>query len=156
MSMLVHTLHVVLSGVWLGGVIFTMAVVSPALKAMKWSETERVRIRSVIGKQYAKVGSVNLAMLTLFAVLDGLFTDFGPLLYAEYTLLILLAGLVALHGGYFGRRLAELAEAERKARVAGAARALADERRLLGKQSLWVSLLDLLISVVIAVLAVNA
>jgi putative copper export protein len=36
MSTLVHTLHVILAGTWLGGVVFTTAVVSPALKAMKW------------------------------------------------------------------------------------------------------------------------
>ena len=34
MSTLVHTLHVILVGAWLGGVVFTTAVVSPALKAM--------------------------------------------------------------------------------------------------------------------------
>ena len=41
MSTAIHTLHVVLAGVWLGGVLFTTLVVSPALKAMKWSEAER-------------------------------------------------------------------------------------------------------------------
>ena len=34
--------HVVLAGIWLRGVIFTTAVVSPALKVTKWSEAERV------------------------------------------------------------------------------------------------------------------
>ena len=58
MSTLVHTLHVILAGAWLGGVVFTTAIVSPALKAMKWSEAERVGVRAVIGKQYARVGTV--------------------------------------------------------------------------------------------------
>ena len=35
-----HVTHVVLAGVWLGGLVFTTAVVSPALKAMKWSDAD--------------------------------------------------------------------------------------------------------------------
>jgi len=31
----VHVARVVLAGIWLGGVVFTRAVVSPALKVMK-------------------------------------------------------------------------------------------------------------------------
>jgi putative copper export protein len=45
LSAVVHVAHVVLAGIWLGGVIFTTAVVSPAFKAMKWSEPERVLVR---------------------------------------------------------------------------------------------------------------
>lgn len=56
MSDLVHTLHAVLAGAWLGGVIYTTSVVSPAHKAMKCGEAERVLLRSKIGKRYAKVG----------------------------------------------------------------------------------------------------
>ena len=63
MSTAIHTLHVVLAGVWLGGVLFTTLVVSPALKAMKWSEAERVGVRSVIGNQYARIGTANLVLL---------------------------------------------------------------------------------------------
>jgi len=47
---------------------------------MKWSEAKRVGIRSVIGKQYARVGTVNL----VFAVLDGLMKGFGVILHVEY------------------------------------------------------------------------
>ena len=54
MSTIIHTLHIILAGTWLGGVVFTMTVVSPALKAMKWSEAERISVRSTIGKQYAR------------------------------------------------------------------------------------------------------
>ena len=58
MSIVIHTLHVMLAGVWLGGVIFTTASVSPGLKAIKWSEIEREKVRSGIDKQYARVGTV--------------------------------------------------------------------------------------------------
>lgn len=150
--------HAVLAGVWLGGVVFTTFVVSPALKAMKWEEAERVQVRSRIGKQYAKVGSVNLALLVVFAVLDGLFAGFGAAFYVEYVLLVILVGLVAWHGAYFGARLRGLAEAEERASREGQeeeARAIAGRRRELQRLSLWVSRADLLVSAVVAVLAVQ-
>lgn len=155
MSAVVHVVHAVLAGVWLGGVVFTTFVVSPALKAMKWEEAERVQVRSRIGKQYAKLGSVNLALLAVFAVLDGLVAGFGSAFYAEYGLLVILVGLVASHGAYFGRRLRGLAEAEQRAVRKEEARALAGRRRELQKLSLWVSRVDLLVSGAVAVLAVQ-
>jgi putative copper export protein len=142
-SEIVHVVHVLLAGVWLGGVVFTTAVVSPALKAMKWSEAERVGVRSAIGRQYARVGSANLALLLLFAVLDGELKDFGASFYAEYLLLLLLFGLVAAHGAYFGRHLARLAGAEREAGSTEAAKSLAEQRRSLQKLPVRISQLNL-------------
>ena len=156
MSGILHTLHVVLAGAWLGGVVFTTLVVSPALKAMKWPEPERVQVRSKIGKRYAKVGSVNLVLLLIFALLDGLATGFGAAFYAGYALLGVVFCLVAAHGAHFGRRLAKLAEAEKSAPNPEAARVLAERRRSLGRLSARVSLVNLLVSAAIPVLAVNA
>ena len=156
MSATIHTLHVVLAGVWLWSVVFTTVVVSPALKAMKWSEAERVGVRSAIGKQYARVGTANLVLLLVFAVLDGLLKGFGPVFYTEYVLLAAVFGLVAAHGVYFGRKLTTLAEAERHAGSLEKARAYAQERHALQKVSFRVSLLDVLISAAVVTLAVNA
>jgi uncharacterized membrane protein len=155
LTAVVHVAHVVLAGVWLGGVIFTTAVVSPVLKAMKWSEPERVLVRSKIGKQYAKVGSANLTLLVFFAMLDGLVAGFGATLYAEYVLLAVLIGLVATHGVYFGRRLMKLAEAEKIAASDDEVRALAERRRELQRVSLRVSWAGLLVSLAVAALAVG-
>ena len=155
MSTLVHTLHVILAGAWLGGVVFTTAVVSPALKAMKWSEAKRVGVRSVIGKRYASVGTINLVLLLVFAVLDGLMKGFGAIFHVEYLLLSTIFGLVAAHGAYFGQRLARMAEAERRAVSAEEARAFATRRQALQRLSFRVSLLDVLISAVVVGLAVN-
>ena len=155
MGAAVHTLHVLLAGVWLGGVIFTTVVVSPALKAMKWGEAERVGVRSVIGKQYAKVGTINLVLLAFLAVLDGSLRSFGTVFYVEYGLLVVLFALAAAHGAYFGRRLVRLAEAERLASSAEQARSFAQRRRRLQELSLRISQLDLAISVVVVVLAIN-
>src|SRR5215216_4269522 len=64
--LIAHTVHVVLAGAWFGGVVFTILVVSPALGAMKWDEAERVGVRAVIGRRYALVGGLNLALLAFF------------------------------------------------------------------------------------------
>ena len=155
MSTAIHVAHAGLAGAWLGGVIFTMAIVSPALKAMKWDEPERVLVRSKIGERYARVGTINLVLLALFALLDGLVAGFGATLYAEYLLLIVLVGLVAAHGAYFGRRLKELAEAEKSAASDEERRALAQRRRELQRISQQVSWADLLVSLAVAALAVG-
>jgi hypothetical protein len=155
LSAVVHSAHAVLAGMWLGGVVFTTAVVSPAFKQVKWSEPERVLVRSRIGKQYAKVGTANLALLAIFALLDGLVAGFGAALYAEYVLLAVLIGLVAIHGAYFGRRLKRLAEAERSAGSGEEAHALAGRRHKLQKISVRISWMDLLVSLGVAVLAVG-
>lgn len=107
MGGILHTIHVVLAGVWLGGLVFTTAVVSPAF-------------------------------------------------YAEYALLLLLFGLAAAHGAYFGRRLAGLARAEREAGSEEAAGSFGERRRSLQRVSLRISWLNLLTSTVVVVLAVGA
>jgi hypothetical protein len=56
------------------------------------------------------VGSVNLTLLAFFALLEDLVAGFDAGLHAEYVLLAVLLGLVAVHGTYFGRRLKELAQ----------------------------------------------
>jgi uncharacterized membrane protein len=153
---IVHTLHVILAGVWLGGVVFTTTVVSPALKSMGWDEAEQARVRSVIGRQYAKVGTANLVLLLVFALLEGALSGFGPALYSEYALLAVLFGLVASHGAYFGRRLVELAKARKEAEGSDKARVLALRRRRLQRFSIGISMLNVLISVVVVILATNA
>ena len=155
MEATIHTLHVLLAGIWLGGVVFTTVVVSPALKAMKWGEAERVGVRSVIGKQYAKVGTTNLVLLLVFAVLDGGLVGFGPVFYVEYVLLVVLFGLVASHGAYFGRRLARLAEAERGAGSVGEAKTFAARRHSLQRLSFAASMLNIAVSAAVMALVVN-
>ena len=150
---IVHTLHVVLAGVWLGGVVFTTTVVSPALKSMGWDEAEQARVRSVIGRQYAKVGTANLVLLLVFALLEGTLNGFVPALYSEYALLAVLFGLVASHGAYFGRRLVELAKSRKEAEDSEKARILALRRRRLRRLSFGIFIPNVLISVVVVILA---
>jgi hypothetical protein len=120
---------------------------------MKWDEPERVIVRSKIGKQYAKVGSANLVILALFALLDGFVAGFGATAYAEYLLLAVLFGLVGVHGAYFGRRLTRLAEAQKSAGGEEEIRTLAEQRRELQRVSLGVSWASLLVSLAVAMIA---
>lgn len=60
------------------------------------------------------------------------------------------------HGAYFGRRLAELAKAEREAGSEKEAGTFARRRRSLQRVSLRVSYLNLLISTAVLVLAIGA
>src|SRR5918993_3052825 len=153
---IVHTLHIILAGVWLGGVVFTTTVVSPALKSMGWDEAEQARVRSVIGHQYAKVGTANLVLLLVVALMEGALSGFGPALYSEFALLVVLFGLVASHGAYFGRRLVELAETRKEAGTFEKAQMLALQRRRLQRLSFGVSMLNILISAVVMILAAYA
>jgi uncharacterized membrane protein len=156
LNAIVHTLHVISAGAWLGGVVFTTTVVSPALKSMGWDEAEQARVRSVIGRQYAKVGTTNLALLLVFALLEGTLSGYGPALYSEYALLAVLFGLVASHGAYFGRRLVELAEARKEAGDSEKAQMLALRRRRLQRLSFRISKLNILISAAVVILATYA
>jgi uncharacterized membrane protein len=153
---IVHTLHIILAGAWLGGVVFTTTVVSPALKSMGWNEAEQARVRSVIGRQYAEVGTANLVLLLVFALLEGTLSGFNSALYSEYALLAVLFGLVASHGAYFGRRLVELAEARKVAGDSEKAEVLAFRRRRLQRLSFRVSILIILISAGVMILAIYA
>ena len=153
---IVHTLHVILAGTWLGGVVFTTTVVSPALKSMGWDEAEQARVRSVIGRQYAKIGTANLVLLLIFALLEGALSGFGLALYSEYALSAVLFGLVASHGAYFGRRLVELAKAREEAEDSDKARMLALRWQWLRRLSFGISVLNILISVVVMILAIYA
>ncbi len=153
---IVHSLHVILAGAWLGGVVFTTTVVSPALRSMGWDEAERARVRSLIGRQYARVGTANLVLLLVFALLEGALSGFGPALYSEYALLAVLFGLVASHGAYFGRRLVELAEARKEAEGSEKVQVLALRRRRLQRLSFAISMLNVLISAAVVILATYA
>lgn len=150
---LVQVLHAVLAGVWLGGLVFTTFVVSPALKAMKWSEAERVAVRSAVGRYYSRLATTNLSLLLVLAALDGALGGFGAALYAELALVVAVFALSAAHGAYFGQRLRRLAEAERGAGE-DEARSFARERRGLQRLSVRVSALNLSLSAAVAVLAV--
>src|ERR687898_2170084 len=92
----------------------------------------------------------------ILALLEGALSGFNPALYVEYALLVVLFGLVAAHGAYFGRRLVELAEARKEAGTFEKAQMLALRRRRLQRLSFGVSILNILISAAVMILAAYA
>jgi hypothetical protein len=70
-------------------------------------------------------------------------------------LLAVLFRLVAAHGAYFGRCLVELAEARKEAGDSERAQMLALRRRSLQRLSFGISMLNILISAVVVILATD-
>ena len=68
----------------------------------------------------------------------------------------MLFGLVASHGAYFGRRLVELAEARKEAGDSEKAEVLALRLRRLRRLSFEISMLNVLISTAVVILATYA
>lgn len=154
-----HTAHVVLAGIWLGSLTFSTLVVSPALKAMDWPASERVLVRSRIGRQFSRMATPNLLLLLGCLLADGILgglpgTSRAALLWSELALLAAVIGLSTSHGFLFGRQLSRLAERERDAGPS-AAEALARRRERLQRASLVANLVNLAMSAAVAVLAVN-
>jgi hypothetical protein len=65
----------------------------------------------------------------------------------------MLFSLVASHGAYFGRRLVELAEARKEAGASEKAQVLALRRRRLQRLSFRISMLNILVSAAVLILA---
>jgi hypothetical protein len=95
-------------------------------------------------------------LLLVIALLEGALSGFGPTLYSEYVLLAVIFGLVASHGAYFGRRLVELAETRKAAGNSEKGQMLALRRRRLQKLSFGISVLNILVSTAVMILATYA
>jgi putative copper export protein len=154
-----HTAHVVLAGIWLGSLTFTTLVVSPALKAMDWPAPERVLVRSRLGRQFSRVAMPNLLLLLGCLLADGILrglpgTGRAELLWSELALVAAVIGLASSHGFLFGQQLQQLAERERDA-APSMAEKLARRRERLQLASFGTNLVNLAMSLAIAVLAVN-
>lgn len=137
----VHAVHILLAGLWVGGLAFTSAVVSPAFKRMEWTPAERIAVRSEVGRQYSKVARLNLATLLLAALADWLPAGLGTVAIVEIGLILLVVFLSQLHARYYAPRLAQ------------AARAQSPDRAKLLRVSVGVSMLNLSLSVALVVLS---
>lgn len=156
MLSLIHTIEVLLAGIWLGGVVFTTVVVTPALKAMKWDEAERIQVRSVIGRHYAPVATLNLALLLISSVLLGLTVEPGGMFYSEIALVLVLFALATAHGVYFGPRLSGLAAAQQQVSNPDVVATVVERRHALQRLSLAFNVTNLAVSFALLALIANA
>jgi uncharacterized membrane protein len=139
---LLHAVHVLAAGIWVGGLVFTTAVVSPAFKRMDWSPAERIAVRSAVGRQYARVAVLNLVVLFIAALADWLPSGLGMVALAELGLIVLILFLSGLHGRVFAPRLAQAAREPQSV----------DNLRL-QRVSVGGSMLNLILSMIVVVLS---
>lgn len=156
---LVRWLHLVAAAFWVGGMLFLVLVVRPALRR-RLPERERIATASAAGQlflafswgAFALLAASGIAMLLLRRVSWELLleTAYGRTLLIKLALVLLVLMLTWLHAGVYGKRLAELAE-----RAAGAddKPAVLAERRRAQRLSVLFSSLTLVLSLVILYLA---
>lgn len=133
-----------IAGTWLGSYLFTTFVVSPALKSLLFTDAERIRIRSTIGRRYGTLAGPLLLVWLVVILLQG-FAVWTP---ARLALLALLAGAVGAHGYLVGSPMQALAERE----VVGEA-AVARDRAALQRLSARITPVSLVTSLLWAVFA---
>jgi uncharacterized membrane protein len=142
MGNLLHALHLLVAGIWVGGLVFTIAVVSPAFKRMNWTQSERSTVRSEVGRQYARITHINLPLFFCLAVADWVARGFNLAACIESICIVLALVLSELHARYFVPRLVR------------AAREQAHELRArLLRLSICASMLNLLLSAIALMLA---
>jgi uncharacterized membrane protein len=149
-------LHVLAAIFWVGGQLFLVSVVIPVLR-QTLPEPERIRVVALAGRRFAALSGVALAVLLITGPLNAeahgisrnilAHTTWGHVLIAKACLVLIMLAITAVHGVYFGRRLAELGAAG-----GGDPTAIA-RRRALQRQSVRLSALNLLLNLIIVGLA---
>jgi len=138
-----HAVHTLSAGVWLGGLVFTTVVVSPAFKRMEWEPSERFAVRSEVGRQYSKVARVNLLALLVFAGVDWSMRGWSPLGWSELLAILVVVALAQVHACVAAPRLGRvLGSGDEAARIAAL------------RLTISVSMATLVLSAAIAVLAI--
>lgn len=142
MNAFLHILHVLAAGIWLGGLVFTTIVVSPAFRQMDWSPVERIAVRSAVGRQYTKVARFNLLVLLVAALAAWLSQGWSTLASVEIALILSVVVLSELHALVWVPRLAQAARSGNDAARAAAMHVM-----------ITASMLNLLLSFGIAILS---
>jgi uncharacterized membrane protein len=143
-------LEVLFAGVWLGSYLFTTLVVSPGLGAAIADEGMRARVRSAVGRRYGMLSLPLLLAWLVVILLQGL-NGWGVV---RLVLLLLLIAAIFTHGYVFGSRMQRLAELEADADATLLVK-LHDNRQKLRRNSYYVTLAALTLSLLLALLAVT-
>ncbi len=142
MNAVIHVVHILAAGIWMGGLVFTSVVVTPAFRRMEWTPPERVAVRSAVGRQYSKVARINLAVLLLAALFDRPAQGGSTQWVVGIALIVAAFVLAELHAQVFAPRLGKAARSGDETARAKALRV-----------SISVSMVNLLLSFVIAIIA---
>lgn len=156
---IVRWLHLLAAIFWVGGQIFLVAVVVPVLRRSV-PEGQRMLFAGQIGRRFALLSALALGVLLITGPLNALFhgvswaivwqTQWGHVLLAKITLVLVVLVITTVHGAYYGRKLEQLA---RSACVDGVDGSPAMLRRRLQRQSVALSAVNLLLNLIIVGLA---
>lgn len=153
-TVIVLWLHLMAAIFWVGGQLFLVAVALPVLRA-RLSTGERLALAGQIGRRFALLSAVALAILVVTGLLNALahgasprilqHTEWGHVLTIKAALVVLMLCVTGLHSIYFGRRLEYAID---PADVAATQR-----RRVLQRYSIRLSAINLLLNLIIVGLA---
>jgi uncharacterized membrane protein len=159
---LIRWLHLLGAIVWVGGQLFIVLVLLPVLRAAV-PATERAIVFARVGRRYATVSWVALALLVVTGVLNAerrnlAWTrltqhEYGRTLHYKLELVGVVIVLTLVHAFYFGRRLEALAQRARD--LDGPDPELERQRRRLAISSGILSAVNLLLNLAIVLLAAS-
>lgn len=138
----VHVIHLLSAGIWLGGLVFVLVVLLPALRRMSPTIEERIKVRAAIGPLYIIVSRINLVILLFSAVLDTFFRGWRVNSIIEIALIIVVFVLSETLGT-IGARLIEAVRDER-----------AEDRKSMVRMAAGISSVSLLLSFILMILAI--
>lgn len=110
-------IHIIAACVWVGGQIFMVAVIVPALRG--WTGPERARAFSAVGLQFRRVGDASLAVLVVTGIVNAYYRgvrfptlansrfyqmEWGQILTVKVALVVLVVVLSLIHDLRLGRR----------------------------------------------------
>lgn len=152
---LVLWLHLLAATCWVGSQLFLVLVALPTL-SLRLAGAERVRVTARVGRRFVAFSAVALAVLVISSPLNAIVhgipqatlrgAAWGAVLLPRIGLLGIMLALIAAYGAYAGRKLEML-------NVAAQDRASAARRGALLRQSVRLSITNLLLNLAIAGLA---
>src|SRR6185312_13325039 len=119
----IRWIHLISAITWIGGQIFILLVLLPIMRT-SLPRNERTLVFAQVGRRYAIVSWVALALLIVTGVLNGhrrgvdwehlTRSGYGQILFTKLVFVALIIVITLVHALYFGRRITELAERSNK------------------------------------------
>lgn len=158
----IRWLHLISAIAWIGGQLFILMVLLPIMRTAL-PRNERTLLFARVGRRYAIVSWVALALLVVTGFLNGqrrgidwsrlADSSYGRILLVKLIFVALVILITLVHALYFGRRITEIAEQVHK--FGEDDPVVAAERRRLQVASGVLSAVNLLFNLIIVLLAAS-